>query len=210
MNKDWYPVKEAERRIFLQNIVDVIDEVEGLMNVPKGTFKPLKEASQAELDTFATRDKARTAADTAQTNLETQEQLTETSVRANIKQIKNTVNLPADVLNLLHLNTPDSKPQDSVAAEVPLLKLNMEGIHPRIRCTKYGYDSVEVWCCRGDETVFTLLENVTHFPYFDNRDNLEPTKLEQRNYHAFYKKRNAVVSAEGPTSFLLVPGGSHK
>jgi hypothetical protein len=37
-----------------------------------------------------------------------------------------------------------------------------------------------------------------------------PDRAEQHSYYGFYQKRNVAVSAKGPTSALLVPGGSHQ
>ncbi|MFD2720056.1 hypothetical protein ACFST9_15130 [Hymenobacter monticola] len=206
---DWYPRREAERRLFLQNFVDTIADATTLLKQPAGTYKEAAEAAQAELDLVGLRDAAQKALDTAQRNLSAQETLTSTAVRAGVKQIKNTMNVPAEVLDLLELTTTPAKPAERVAAEAPVLKVKMDGIHPSIQCVKRGFDAVQIWCCRTGEKDFSLLATVTHLPYFDNRPNGEPAVAEQRDYFAYYLKRNEVASAQGPTYTLLVPGGSH-
>ena len=69
MNQDWYPHREAERRLFLQNFVDHIDEGTTLMKLPTNTFKKATDAAQAELDIFGIRDAAQKALGTAQRKL---------------------------------------------------------------------------------------------------------------------------------------------
>ncbi|MDO7845917.1 hypothetical protein Q5H92_06085 [Hymenobacter sp. M29] len=209
MTNDWYPRREAELRLFLQNFVDNIADATTLMKLPASTFKEAADAAQAELDLFGTRDAAQKALDTAQRNLVEQEALTATAVRAGVKQIKNTMNVPAEVLDLLELNTTAGKPAERVAAEAPVLKVKMDGIHPSIGCLKRSFDAVQIWCCRTGEKAFTLLATVTHLPYFDNRPNVDPAVAEQRDYYAYYLKKNEVASAQGATYTLLVPGGSH-
>ena len=206
---DWYPSREAERRLFLQNFVDTIDDATTLMGLPKDTFKVAADAAQAELDAFTTRDAAQKVLDTAQTKLNGQEKLTSTAVRAGVKQIKNTMNVSKEVLDLLEVSSSTEKPTERVAAEAPVLKVKMSGIHPSIGCVKSGFDAVEIWCCRTGEKEFTRLATVTHFPYFDNRPNGQPAVAEQRDYYAYYLKKNEVASAQGATYTLLVPGGAH-
>ena len=209
MNKDWYPSQEAKRRLFLQNFVDKIDDATKQMELPVDTFKEARTAAQAELSLFVLRDRAQKALNTAHSNLATQADLTSTAVRASVKQIKNTMNVPAEVLDLLEVNTSVARPAERVAAEAPVLKVKMDGVHPVIACVKHGYDAVQLWCCRTGEQGFTLLATVTHLPYSDNRPNVDPAVAEQRDYYAYYMKRNEVVSAQGATYTLLVPGGSH-
>ena len=209
MPTDWYPSREAERRLFLQNFVDTIDDAADLMKAPKGTYDAAKTAAQAELDAFGVRDNAQKVVDTAQTTLNDQEKLTGEAVRAAVKQIKNTMNVPKEVLDLLEVSPTASKAADRVGAEAPVLKVKMDGIHPSIGCVKHGFDAVEIWCCRADEKEATRLATVTHLPYFDNRPNAVPAQAEQRDYYAFFLKKNAVASAQGATAHLLVPGGAH-
>ncbi|GAB3845515.1 hypothetical protein GCM10028822_04060 [Hymenobacter terrigena] len=205
---DWYPRREAERRLFLQNFVYAIDEATELMKLPKDTFKAATDGAQAELDAFGQRDTAQKNLDTAQRRLNDQEELTAVAVRAGVKQIKNTMNVPADVLNLLELNTTSAKPMDRVAAEAPVLKPKMDGIHPSIGGVKNGFDAIQIWCCCTGEKEFTPLATVTHLPYFDNRPNGNPAVAEQRDYYAYYLKKN-VVGGQSATYTLLVPAGSH-
>lgn len=101
---------------------------------------------------------------------------------------KNTMNGPPNVLDLLELNATASKPTERVAAEAPVLKVKMEGIHPGIGGVKNGFDALETWCCRTGKKEFTRLATVTHLPYFDNRPNAEPAVAEQRDYYAYYLK----------------------
>ena len=210
MHNDAYPNTEDALRLFLKNAVDHIDEAETLMGVPKGTYKPMKDAARALLDAFDKRDNARKALTTTETELTTQSKLTSTTVRASIQQIKKTIGIPAKVLDLLELNTPDTDPQARADAQVPTLKTKMTGIHPTIDGTKHGYDAIEIWSRRGSETEFGHFVTVTHFPFFDNRDNLDPTQPEEREYYGYYQKKNVVVSAQGPTVALNAPKGSHK
>lgn len=209
MATDWYPTREADRRLFLQNFVDNIVDATTILKQPAGTYKEASAAAQAELDLFGLRDAAQKALDTAQRNLVEQEMLTSTAVRAGVKQIKNTMNVPKEVLDLLEVSTTASKPTDRVAAEAPALKIKMEGIHPTINARKNGYDAVEIWCCRTGEKEFSRLATVTHLPYFDNRPNAQPAVAEQRDYYAYYLKKNVVASAQGATYTLLVPAGDH-
>jgi hypothetical protein len=209
MAQDWYPSREAERRLFLQNFVDNIADATTLLNQKPDTYLAATNAAQAELDKFALRDAAQKALDTAQSKLLEQEALTATAVRAGVKQIKNTMNVSKEVLDLLELNTATSKPTERVAAEAPVLKVKMDGIHPSIGGTKNGFDALQIWCCRTGEKDFSLLTTVTHLPYFDNRPNVDPAVAEQRDYYAYYLKKNEVASAQGATYALLVPGGSH-
>lgn len=145
MPTDWYPSREAERRLFLQNFVDTIDDAADLMKAPKGTYDAAKTAAQAELDAFGVRDNAQKVVDTAQTTLNNQEKLTGEAVRAAVKQIKNTMNVPKEVLDLLEVSPTASKAADRVGAEAPVLKVKMDGIHPSIGCVKHGFDAVEIW-----------------------------------------------------------------
>lgn len=209
MVKDWYPSREAERRLFLQNFVDQIADATTLMKLPAGTFKEAADAAQAELDVFGTRDAAQKALDTAQTKLNAQEVLTSAAVRAGVKQIKNTMNVSQDVLDLLELTMPASDTAATVAAQAPVLKPKMDGIHPSIGGLKNGFDALEIHCCRTGEKEFTHLATVTHLPYFDNRPNVDPAVAEQRDYYAFYLKKNVVVGTQSAIYMLLVPGGSH-
>ena len=209
MNKDWYPSREAERRLFLQNFVDNIDDATTLLKQAAGTYKEAADAAQAELDTYVARDAAQKVFDTAQRNLVAQEALTSTAVRAGVKQIKNTMNVPLEVLDLLEVNTSPAKPAERMAAGAPQLKPKMEGVHPVIGGVKNGYDALQICCCRTGEKEFSLLATVTHLPYYDNRLNRDPAVAEQRDYYAYYLKKNAVASVQGATYTLLVPGGSH-
>ena len=209
MIKDWYPSREAERRLFLQNFVDNIDKATTLLKQPASTYQAAADAAQAELDLFVLRDAAQKTLDTAQSKLTTQEQLTSAAVRAGAKQIKNTMHVPQDVLDLLELTTATSDTTATVAAQAPVLKVKMDGIHPSIACLKSGFDAVEIWSQREGEKEATRLATVTHLPYFDNRPNLLPTQAEQRNYYAFFLKKNAVASGQSATAALLVPGGTH-
>ncbi len=90
-----------------------------------------------------------------------------------------------------------------------MLKPKMDGIHPSIGGRKNGFDALEIWCCRTGEKGFTRLATVTHLPYFDNRPNVDPAVAEQRDYYAYYLKKNEVVGSQSPTYTLLVPAGSH-
>jgi len=209
MIKDWYPSREAERRLFLQNFVDHIADATTLLKQPVDTYKAAADAAQAELDVFVIRDAAQKALDTAQTKLNDQEQLTSAAVRAGAKQIKNTMNVPQDVLDLLELTTATSDTAATVAAQAPVLKVNMDGIHPSIGCVKSGFDAVEIWCQRDGEKEAARLATVTHLPYFDNRPNVVPAQAEQRNYYAYFLKKNEVASGQSATAALLVPGGMH-
>ena len=209
MAQDWYPSREAERRLFLQNFVDNIADATTLMKQPADTYKQAADAAQAELDLFTIRDTAQKALDTAQTRLNDQEQLTSAAVRAGAKQIKNTMNVPPDVLDLLELTTPATDTAGRVAAEAPVLKPKMDGIHPSIGGVKNGFDALEIWCCRTGEKEFSRLATVTHLPYFDNRPNGDPNVAEQRDYYAYYLKKNVVAGAQSATYTLLVPGGNH-
>jgi hypothetical protein len=209
MPTDWYPSREAERRLFLQNFVDNIADATTLLKQPANTYKEAADAAQAELDAFVTRDAAQKAFDTAQRNLMAQETLTSAAVRAGVKQIKNTMNVPKEVLDLLEVSTSSTRSSERVAAEAPQLKVKMDGVRPYIGGVKNGYDAVQIWCCRTGEKEFSLLATVTHFPYYDTRPNRDPAVAEQRDYYAYYLKRNEVASAQGPTYSLLVPGGAH-
>ncbi len=209
MHPDPYPNTEDALRLFLKNAVDHIDKAEVLMEVPKGTFAPMKEACQALLDAFDERDNTRTAAATAEAKLKIRAKLTSTTARAGIQQIKKSPTVTIEVLDLLQLNTPDIDPQARVDAQTPLLKTKMDGIHPTVGCLKHGYDAIEISSCRGGETEFTHLATVTHLPYFDNRPNLDPALPEERHYKGSYLNKNVVVSAEGPVVTLLVPKGGH-
>ena len=209
MNKDWYPSREAERRLFLQNFVENIADATTLLKQPATTYQEATDAAQAELDAFVARDAAQKALDTAQRNLVAQEVLTAAAVRAGVKQIKNTMNVPPEVLDLLEVSTTPARPAERVAAEAPQLKVKMDGVRPSIGCVKHGYDAVQLYACRTGEKDFSLLATVTHFPYFDTRPNRDPAVAEQRDYYAFYLKRNEVASTQGPTYSLLVPGGAH-
>ncbi|MDB5267544.1 MAG: hypothetical protein JWP58_584 [Hymenobacter sp.] len=209
MATDWYPSQEAKRRIFLQNFVDTIDDATGLMDLPKGTFKIATDAAQAELDLFGLRDAAQKAYDTAQNKLLKQEELTSAAVRAGVKQIKNTMNVSKEVLDLLEVNTTAGKSTERMGADTPVLKVKMDGIHPSIGGVKNGFDAIQIWCCRTGEKEFTPLATVTHLPYFDNRPNADPAVAEQRDYYAYYLKKNVVVGHKSATYTLLVPGGSH-
>ena len=90
MPTDWYPSREAERRLFLQNFVDTIDDAADLMKAPKGTYDAAKAAAQAELDAFGVRDNAQKVVDTAQTTLNDQEKLTGEAVRAATRHYRRT------------------------------------------------------------------------------------------------------------------------
>ena len=179
------------------------------MKLPKGTFDVAKNAAQAELDAFAARDAAQKVLDTAQKVLNDQEKMTADAVRAGVKQIKNMMNVPQEVLDLLEINPVTGKPEDRVGAEAPVLKVKMDGIHPNISCVKYGFSAVEIWSCRTGENDFSRLATVTHLPYFDNRPNGQPAVAEQRDYYAFFLKKNVVVGSQSATATLLVPGGTH-
>lgn len=65
-------------------------------------------------------------------------------MRASVKQIKGTMNLPVEVLDLLELNMATTDPTGRVGAEAPVLKVKMDGIHPSIGCLKSGFDAVEL------------------------------------------------------------------
>ncbi|GAA4047337.1 hypothetical protein GCM10022409_36980 [Hymenobacter glaciei] len=209
MPTDWYPSREADRRLFLQNFVDNMADATTLLKQPAATYAVATTAAQAELDLFGLRDAAQKALDTAQSKLIEQELLTSAAVRASVKQIKNTMNVPQEVLDLLEVNPAAGKATDRVAAEAPTLKVKMDGIHPSIGGLKNGFDAVEIWCCRTGEKEFTRLATVTHLPYFDNRPNGEPAVAEQRDYYAYYLKKNVVAGAQSATYTLLVPGGAH-
>ena len=209
MPTDWYPSREAERRLFLQNFVDHIDDATTLLKQPAGTYKAAADAAQAELDVFLIRDAAQKALDTAQRKLIAQEQLTSTAVRAGVKQIKNTMHVPQEVLDLLELTAATSDTAATVAAQAPVLKVKMDGIHPSIGCVKSGFDAVEIWSQREGEKEASRLATVTHLPYFDNRPNAQPAVAEQRSYYAFFLKKNQVASGQSATAALLVPGGAH-
>ncbi len=202
--------READRRLYLQHLVDVTDEIEIEMKVPKGTYAPMKEGAQSELDAYDARDKTRTTAETASKELKTQAKKSGLIVRGTVKEIKNTVGVPASVLKLVQSKTTTGKPQNSVKAEVPLLKPKMKGIQPIVTGAMYGYDALELWCCRANETEHTLLETITHLPYYDTRPNVVPDQPENRSYFGRYMKRNVVVSSQGPTVDLTVPGGPHQ
>ena len=135
--------------------------------------------------------------------------LTAATVRASVKQIKNTMNVSQEVLDLLEINPVSAKPTDTVAAQPPVLKVKMDGIHPSVGCVKNGFDAVAIYCQRADEKEATLLATVTHLPYFDNRPNAVPAQAEQRSYHAFFMRKNEVASGASATAILLVPGGAH-
>lgn len=209
MAQDWYPSRDAARRLFLQNFVANIDKATELMGLPKETFKNATHAVEQELESFGLRDDALKGYDTAQRRLVEQAVLTAAAVRTGVKQIKGTMNLPAQVLDLLELNTVVTDPSTHVGAEAPVLKVKMDGIHPSIGCIKSGFDAVELWSQRGEEKEFTRLATVTHLPYFDNRPNTTTAQAEQRNYHAYFMKKNAVASSQSATAQLLVPGGAH-
>ena len=130
-------------------------------------------------------------------------------MRAGVKQIKNTMNVPQDVLDLLEVNAGTAKAAGRVAAEAPVLKVKVDGVHPSVGGAKSGFNALEIHCCRTGEKVFTHLATVTHLPYFDNRPNVDLAVAEQRDYYAFYLKKNVVVGAQSATYTLLVPGGSH-
>ncbi len=209
MPTDWYPSREAERRLFLQNFVANIADATTLLKLPKDAFKRADDAAQAELAAFEQRDAARKELDTAQKGLNEQDVATSEAVRAAAKQIKGTIDVPQAVLDLLELNTTGGGSTARPGTDSPVLKVQMDGIHPSIGCVKHGFDAVEIWCCRADEKEATRLATVTHLPYFDNRPNAVPAQAEQRDYYAFYLKKNEVASAQGATAHLLVPGGAH-
>ena len=110
-------------------------------------------------------------------------------MRAGVKQIKNTMNVPQDVLDLLELTTPTTDTAATVAAQAPVLRVKMDGIHPSVGGAKSGFDALEIHCCRTGEKAFTHPDTVTHLPYFDNRPNGDPAVAEQRDYYAFYLKK---------------------
>ena len=209
MPTGWYPSREADRRLFLQNFVDNIADATTLMKLPAGTFKKAIDAVQLGLDAFGSRDAAQKAFDTAQGNLMQQEALMAVAVRAGVKQIKNTMNVPKEVLDLLEVTTTTGNPATRVSAEAPVLKVKIDGIHPSIGCVKSGFDAVELWSQRGEEKEFARLATVTHLPYFDNRPNAILTQAEQRNYYAYFLKKNKVMGSQSATVLLLVPSGAH-
>ena len=85
-------------------------------------------------------------------------------MRAGVKQIKNTMNVPQDVLDLLELTTPTTDTAATVAAQAPVLKVKMDGVHPSVGGVKNGFDAIEIHCCRTGEKAFAHLATVTHLP----------------------------------------------
>ena len=80
-----------------------------------------------KLTAFGIRDTTQKAFDTAQRQLTDQADLTVAAVRASVKQIKGTMNLPVEVLDLLELNTATTDQTGRVGAEAPVLKVKMDG-----------------------------------------------------------------------------------
>ena len=117
MPTDWYPSREAERRLFLQNFVDAIDKATGLLNAPKGTFDAAKAAAQAELDAFGTRDDAQKAVDTAQTALNAQEKLTSEAVR-NLRTMVDFASVPQNAKAMIVTSTIQDEGKSYIASNL--------------------------------------------------------------------------------------------
>ena len=91
------------------------------------------------------------------------------------------MNVPQDVLDLLELTTPTTDTAATVAAQAPVLKVKMDGIHPSVGGVKNSFDTIEIHCCRTGEKAFAHLATVTHLPYFDNRPNVDLAVAKQRD-----------------------------
>ena len=57
-------------------------------------------------------------------------------MRAGAKQIKNTMNVPQKARDLLELTMPTTDTAATMAAQAPVLKAKMDGIHPSLEAWK--------------------------------------------------------------------------
>jgi hypothetical protein len=125
MSKDWYPTREAARRLFLQNFVTNIVYATTLLKLPANTYQAAANAAQAELDAFAARDAARKVADTAQAALLAQSEASAITIRANMEKLRTMTNVPQEVIDLLGLNTPLADAEAHTSPSVLKVSMNI-------------------------------------------------------------------------------------
>ncbi len=204
MKKDWYPNQEAKRAAFLENFVANIDKACGLLNVSTSTYADSIAAARAWLAAHEARLAAQKELDTAVLTFQRQAASTDKSVRGAAKQIKNIVNVPAEVLTLLELVATGEPTTARVEAQAPRLVASVELGTVVLKYRKMGHQAVQVYSCRTGEDAFSLLGTYTQARLEDTRPNLVPGQPEQRQYYAIYVDRDQLTGSQSATVSVAV------
>jgi hypothetical protein len=202
--KDWLPQEAAKLEIFADNYVEEIDDATVLANLPKDTFKVSKDATQTWLDTLKLVNDAEKEATRLRKLLDEQNQQMETALRAAVKQIKGTIDIPVQVLTMLELVNGSNDAQAKVAAQAPALIMSVELGVVKGRYTKYGHQGVNVYSCRTGEKEFTLLGRFNMSRFEDTRPNLVAGQPEQRDYYAVFVDKDKEVGNQSATVSVVV------
>jgi hypothetical protein len=118
-----------------------------------------------------------------------------------IKSSKNYTQAIGDDLGIvgseiLVKNTSDLKPE---------LKAVLNGQDIVIRFKKEGTDGIKLFSRKGEETEFSFLSFDTHSPYIDNREKVDPTKPEQREFYAYFFESDIEIGLRSDIIKVVVP-----
>jgi len=120
------------------------------------------------------------------------------------QNIKTTPGYTDTIGNTIGIEGPDSSFDPTTAK--PAGEAIYEGGQVTIEFTKpFEVKQVHIKSKRGAETVFTDLANDTNSPYNDNRENLDPSKPEKREYTLQYmNKDNQLIGQLSDTVSIVV------
>jgi hypothetical protein len=208
MKTDWFPRTAAAELAFYQNLVKVLPAIATTIKLDAATATAGVAAAQKLIDARLAFDAAKLALKAASDTLAAQDKLSEANTRKLAQTVRSTPGVtPAQLAQLLMTGAEAATPTGAearVAAQVPELKLSLDGGQIKVEFKKSGHQGIHLYSRRGAETEFTFLGADTYSPYLDTRPNLTPGQAEQRDYYAFFMDHDAANGAQSATFGLAV------
>ena len=87
----------------------------------------------------------------------------------------------------------------------PTLKAEHSGGIVEIKWDKQGMEAIKIYCKRGSETSFSLLDKDVESPLKDDRPKLDPSAPEERQYYAYYVEDDEEVGLQSDIITVIVP-----
>lgn len=149
---------------------------------------------------------ARDVANGAAQAVSTQNKLTDSAIRAAVRQLKATPGVTPEMLAALQVEGEDIDPTGHRDAQAPVLVLVIVGGRVEVKFTKHGHQGIMLYGCRGTETAWTKLGLDTQSPYVDTRPNLVPGQPEDRHYRAYFTEHDQEVGELSAEFTIAVRG----
>lgn len=104
-------------------------------------------------------------------------------------------------LGIISTRATEKNPEDFK----PVLTMYVSGDKVHIKFIKQRKDGIAVYSRRGDEKLFSFVQNCARSPFVDFREKLEHRKPEAREYYAIYLKNFKETGQPSNVAKIVVP-----